>query len=142
MNTDSERALNPLVTLWLRNANLAKFLGRWNKGLRVLTENFDNWADGRALDLSGRYDAMAEGDRYEQSLLVNFIASLALMTEVLTLTVDLDLFEIGDVKNSLIALMFFALVLLVVLYPLVLVLVLLLFYLMGFRSKEIEKRPA
>ena len=108
MNTESERALNALVTLWLRNANLAKFLGRWNKGLRVLTENFDNWAAGRALDLSGRYDAMAEGDRYEQSLLVNFIASLALMTEVLTLTVDLDFFEIGDVKNSLIALMFFA----------------------------------
>ena len=80
---------------------------------------------------------MAVGDRYGQSLLVDFIASLALMTEVLTLTVDLDFFEIGDVKNSLIALMFFALVLLVVLYPPVLVLVLLLFYLMGFRSKEI-----
>lgn len=86
--------------------------------------------------MSGRYDVMAEGDRYGQSLLVDFIASLALMTEVLTITVDLDLFEIDDVKNSQIALMFFALVLLVVLYPLVLLLV----YLMGFRSKEIEKR--
>ncbi len=136
MSTESERPLNALVILWLRNANLAKFLGRWNKGLRVLTENFDNWAAGRALDLSGRYDVMAEGDRYGQSLLVDFIASLALMTEVLTITVDLDLFEIDDVKNSQIALMFFALVLLVVLYPLVLLLV----YLMGFRSKEIEKR--
>ena len=133
MSTESERPLNALVILWLRNANLAKFLGRWNKGLRVLTENFDNWAAGRALDLSGRYDVMAEGDRYGQSLLVDFIASLALMTEVLTITVDLDLFEIDDVKNSQIALMFFALVLLVVLYPLVLLLV----YLMGFRSKEI-----
>ena len=64
MSTESERPLNALVTLWLRNANLAKFLGRWNKGLRVLTENFDNWAAGRSLNLSGRYNVMAVGDRY------------------------------------------------------------------------------
>jgi hypothetical protein len=62
------------------------------------------------------------------------------MKNVLTLNVDLDLLVIDDVKNPIIALMFFALILLVVLYPLVFVLVLPIFYLMNFRSKEIEKR--
>ena len=83
---------------------------------------------------------MAVGDRYGQSLLINFIASVALMKNVLTLNVDLDLLVIDDVTSPMIALMFFALILLVVLYPLVFVLVLPIFYLMNFRSKEIEKR--
>jgi hypothetical protein len=83
---------------------------------------------------------MAVGDRYGQSLLINFIASVALMTDVLTLNVNLDFLVIDDVTSPMIALMFFALILLVVLYPLVFVLVLPIFYLMNFRSKEIEKR--
>jgi len=62
------------------------------------------------------------------------------MKNVLTLNVDLDLLVIDDVTSPMIALMFFALILLVVLYPLVFVLVLPIFYLMNFRSKEIEKR--
>jgi hypothetical protein len=60
---------------------------------------------------------------------------VALMKNVLTLNVDLDLLVIDDVKNPIIALMFFALILLVVLYPLVFVPVLPIFYLMNFRSK-------
>ena len=62
------------------------------------------------------------------------------MKNVLTLNVDLDLLVIDDVTSPMIALMFFALILVVVLYPLVFVLVLPIFYLMNFRSKEIEKR--
>ena len=62
------------------------------------------------------------------------------MKNVLTLNVDLDLLVIDDVTSPMIALMFFALILVVVLYPLVFVPVLPIFYLMNFRSKEIEKR--
>jgi hypothetical protein len=65
---------------------------------------------------------------------------VALMKNVLTLNVDLDLLVIDDVTSPMIALMFFALILVVVLYPLVFVPVLPIFYLMNFRSKEIEKR--
>ena len=57
------------------------------------------------------------------------------MTDVLTLNVNLDFLVIDDVTSPMIALMFFALILLVVLYPLVFVLVLPIFYLMNFRSK-------
>jgi hypothetical protein len=64
MSTESDRALNALVTIWLRNGYLVKFLGSWNKGRSFLTENFDNWAAGRSLNLSGRYNVMAVGDRY------------------------------------------------------------------------------
>jgi hypothetical protein len=78
---------------------------------------------------------MAVGDRYGQSLLINFIASVALMTDVLTLNVNLDFLVIDDVTSPMIALMFFALILVVVLYPLVFVPVLPIFYLMNFRSK-------
>ena len=85
--------------------------------------------------MGGRYDVMAVGDRYGQSLLINFIASVALMTDVLTLNVNLDFLVIDDVTSPMIALMFFALILVVVLYPLVFVPVLPIFYLMNFRSK-------
>ena len=85
--------------------------------------------------MGGRYDVMAVGDRYGQSLLINFIASVALMTDVLTLNVNLDFLVIDDVTSPMIALMFFALILVVVLYPLVFVPILRIFYLMNFRSK-------
>ncbi len=57
------------------------------------------------------------------------------MKNVLTLNVDLDLLVIDDVTSPMIALMFFALILVVVLYPLVFVPILRIFYLMNFRSK-------
>ncbi|NKB33223.1 MAG: hypothetical protein GKR91_09000 [Pseudomonadales bacterium] len=67
-----------------------------------------------------------------------FISAIALMTGVLTLDVDLDLVIVDDVTNPMFALIFFALILLLVFYPVLFVVVLPIAYLISFKTKEAD----
>ncbi len=60
------------------------------------------------------------------------------MTGVLTLDVDLDLVIVDDVTNPMFALFFFALILLLVFYPVLFVVVLPIAYLISFKTKEAD----
>ncbi len=60
------------------------------------------------------------------------------MTGVLTLDVDLDLVIVDDVTNPMFALIFFALILLLVFYPVLFVVVLPIAYLISFKTKEAD----